>query len=211
MPEELIESAISSESKENRPNLSRRQVLVGGAIAAIAAGVPKAMASAGIAPAVAPAPLRAVAASDAPIRRYMAASALLPDGRMLITGGYSRAWSEDRGLRELASTIVFDPSTGESFDAAPMRTSRARHAAVSLRDGRVVVIGGLGQGPLASVEVYDPRRNRWEAIEPLAQGRYDHTAVADGSRIIVMGGSARSMVTSAEIIDLDDRTNTFAP
>src|SRR5262245_25989931 len=64
--------------------------------------------------------------------RSGAASALLQDGRVLVSGGEGTAGP-------LATAEFF--STG--FSAAPaMNVARSGHAAVTLQDGRVLVTGG---------------------------------------------------------------------
>ncbi len=68
------------------------------------------------------------------------AALLLPDGRVLITGG-----SELQGsfLSDHASVEVFDPSTGQfSPWPVPMNHTRATHAMLDLFDGRWLLVGG---------------------------------------------------------------------
>jgi hypothetical protein len=78
---------------------------------------------------------------------------LLPDGRVLFAGG---------GYEEpvlLTTTVLYDPADGSWTPAAPLARARMGGKAVLLRDGTVLVIGGVGDGdrPLASVERYGPR------------------------------------------------------
>lgn len=76
--------------------------------------------------------------------------ALLADGRVLLTGG-----TPPNDLNTtLASAEVFDPETNTFSVTGAMGTARWGHAAVSLADGRVLVMGGLDS--LSSAEVYDP-------------------------------------------------------
>ena len=135
---------------------------------------------------------------DVPVQRYMAAAAVLPGGRILVTGGYDRPWTDSRFPAAKASAMIFDPNIGTWTAVASMQVARARHAAVTLSDGRVVVSGGFGQNPLSSVEVYDPRTNTWQFADELSQPRYDHSAVTDGTNIIMIGGSGRTMISSVE-------------
>jgi hypothetical protein len=75
--------------------------------------------------------------------------ALLADGRVLLTGG-----TPPNDLNTtLASAEVFDPKTNTFSATGAMETARWLHAAVSLSDGRVLVVGG---GDFSSAEVYDP-------------------------------------------------------
>lgn len=87
-------------------------------------------------------------------RLYHAAT-LLPDGRLLVTGGLSHV--EDGAL---ATAEVYDPETGEWSASGNLVAPRSRHSATLLSDGRVLLAGGqYGEsppGPRPSSEVYDP-------------------------------------------------------
>lgn len=178
--------------------MSRRQILAGAAVAALAASArpilaqPKQRSIKGDRP----------SPTKSPLRRYMAASALLPDGRIVVTGGYDRPWANGVVPPALNTVAIYDPQSQTWSSAAQMSAPRARHAAVTLGDGRVAVLGGMGQVPTASVEIYDPRTNTWQAARALAQPRFDHNAVTDGVTITLLGGSAASMLGSIEVYEL---------
>jgi N-acetylneuraminic acid mutarotase len=188
---------IKSESNSSGSKaLTRRQLLVGATAAALATGLTvKSQASP-----VRKQGKRPTASSMRSLRRYMAAAARLGDGRILVTGGYDRPWSDDRALTPLASAVIYDPRTDSWSDAAPLRVPRARHAAVALADGRIAVTGGYGLGPLSSVEVYDPRTNAWTTSQAMSQPRYDHCSVVESDTIYLMGGSSHTMVGSVEAL-----------
>jgi hypothetical protein len=63
--------------------------------------------------------------------RTGASAALLPDGRVLITGGV--------GASGATATAALFTLTGVFTAAAPMNVARTRHSSVALRDGRVLV------------------------------------------------------------------------
>lgn len=178
---------------------SRREVLAGAAAVALAAGAPKVFASSGKGRRKA---RRDSVGATISLRRYMAASAMLPDGKILVTGGYDRAWTSKSSPRPLNSAVILDPVRGTCRPAASMAVPRARHAAVALSDGRVAVVGGLGSAPTASVEVYDPVLDAWFVAQPLAQPRYDHCAVADGTLIHVIGGNSQALLSSIEVLEV---------
>jgi hypothetical protein len=182
--------------RTKQKRLSRREVLVGAAAAALVAGAKSVVASPGQRRIAGQAGSR----SQMPVIRYMAASAVLGDGRILITGGYDRPWGRNETVQPMSSAVIYDPHTGEYTTTTPMSVPRARHACVALRDGRVAVIGGMGTAPTASVEVYDPGTGKWTTSTPLSQPRYDHTAAYDGHAVYVFGGSAQSMLTGAETV-----------
>jgi hypothetical protein len=178
--------------------LSRREVLAGAALAALAVSAPAALA----APVAQPRRKKnQPSRTAAPVRRYMAAAAVLGDGRVLVTGGYDRPWDADASPSPLRSAMIYDPASGAWSVARPMSTPRARHAAVALADGRVAVLGGLGMAPTAAVEIYDSTTNTWVAAAPLAQPRYDHSAALCGGQILIIGGSSLGMLSSQETYD----------
>jgi len=78
------------------------------------------------------------------------AAALLPDGRVLIAGGY-------RNPNYLASAELYDPETGVFTSAGSMYYGRYRDTATVLPDGRVLIAGGYdGTAMLSSAELYKP-------------------------------------------------------
>jgi N-acetylneuraminic acid mutarotase len=84
--------------------------------------------------------------------RIMHSATLLPDGKVLIVGGFDYT-----GV--LGSTEVYDPASGESAPSNDLVTGRAMHAATLLSDGAVLVTGGVGNdyGTLAASEIFVPR------------------------------------------------------
>jgi N-acetylneuraminic acid mutarotase len=116
-------------------------------------------------------------------------ASLLPDGRVLLSGGLGP------GLQLLASSEVYDPRSDSWSPGAAMGDSRGGHSATLLPDGRVLVAGGGGRfldgllDTLDSVEVYDPKEESWSRANSLAQWRMFHatTVLGDGS-VLVAGG-----------------------
>jgi N-acetylneuraminic acid mutarotase len=145
---------------------------------------------------------------------------LLPSGKVLVAGGLVLPFPSP----SLASTELYDPATNTWSTAAPMIESRTRHTATLLRDGRVLVVGGLtvtlqdgGLFPseLTSAEIYDPKADRWSLTAPTGEHRLGQTAtrLPDG-RVLVAGGQADSgtFLKSTEIYDpTQDRWISAAP
>src|SRR5687767_5879890 len=77
---------------------------------------------------------------------------LLPDGRVLIAGG----WSESSAPRDSAE--LYDPQSGTFASAGRLHAPRSVHSATLLADGRVLIAGGYGPGAVAqsSTELFDP-------------------------------------------------------
>ena len=128
---------------------------------------------------------------------------LLPDGRVLVTGGRQATFGPDSIIPTrltdgrphiLATAELWSPATGRWTAAPAMSQARDGHSMTVLLDGRVLVVGGVPQeemaGPLpVPAEVWDPASGIWT---PLARPRFDregHTAtrLRDG-RVLVLGG-----------------------
>src|SRR5450759_4633159 len=78
------------------------------------------------------------------------AATLLPDGKVLVAGGYG-------GNGALASAERYDPGSGSWTAAGSMVTPRQSHTATLLPDGKVLVAGGFGaEAPVVTAELYDP-------------------------------------------------------
>lgn len=79
---------------------------------------------------------------------------LLPDGRVLVSGGRP---SSAHG--PTPSTELFDPATRRMTAGPRLAMPRAHHAALALPDGRVLIAGGTALSyvvPTASTEIVDP-------------------------------------------------------
>jgi hypothetical protein len=106
---------------------------------------------------------------------FCSAHVNLPDGRSLVLGGHVRSYV---GLRD---TNLFDPATSAWTRGPDMTRARWYPTAVTLADGRVLVVSGDGislntpNQPVALInqsyslpEIYDPAANRWTSL-PNAQ------------------------------------------
>jgi N-acetylneuraminic acid mutarotase len=80
-------------------------------------------------------------------------SVVLQDGRVLVAGGSTVFGSAEDSL---SSVEIYAPANGTWTQAADMSVARAKPAATSLPDGRVLVIGGANAGQaLSSAEYFD--------------------------------------------------------
>ena len=79
------------------------------------------------------------------------AAALLADGRVLLTGGFSNT-----GTR--SSADLYDPATNTFTAAGPLVRSRSEHNATLLPSGNVLISGGRGfePGTPLTAEIYEP-------------------------------------------------------
>ncbi len=123
--------------------------------------------------------------------REGASAVLLPDGRILITGG------TDATGQPLASAELFNID-GSFTAAAPMNAARSGHVAVMLYDGDVLVAGGTttGGGVTNSAELYDPNADRWTTLSgTMLDARIGATAaqLLDGDVLIAGGQDAHGV------------------
>jgi len=88
--------------------------------------------------------------------RYNNAAVLLPDGRIMVVGGWEAYNGYEAALLNTAE--VYDARTGNWSTLAPLNSGRASHTASLLPDGRVLVAGGeTSRGTfLDGVEVLAP-------------------------------------------------------
>jgi len=109
-------------------------------------------------------------------------------------------------------TVPLPTSTQASvlMSANTMLVKRAAHTATLLRDGTVLIAGGMGddERPLVSAELYDLRMDTFTSVGDLNMARVSHTAtlLPDG-RVLIAGGYGRAnVVDSAELYDPQTRT-----
>lgn len=87
-------------------------------------------------------------------------------------------------------------SQGRVVPAGRLMAPRTHHTATALKDGRVLVVGGRGVDgltALSSVELFEPRTQRWRSGAPMSTGRSQHTAtLLEDGRVLVTGGLAEA-------------------
>ncbi|HKV23484.1 MAG TPA: kelch repeat-containing protein [Candidatus Acidoferrum sp.] len=137
------------------------------------------------------------------IARASQTATLLPNGKVLIAGGFSGSGGESNPYR---STEFYDPSTGQ-FEAGPeMTIGRSGHTATLLENGKVLIVGGWTghYGVRRSAELYDPATKTFTPTGNLIVERAGSTAtlLRDG-RVLVAGGEGRreEALNTAELYD----------
>ncbi len=112
------------------------------------------------------------------------ASAVLGDGRVLLAGGWLTKSEQD-----VATVDIYDPRIYAWVDAPPLAEPRRSPSAVTLRDGRVLVVGGEDQADQKTAEIFDPVANTWK---PAASSTAPHVAapgfVLGDGRVLFFGG-----------------------
>jgi hypothetical protein len=140
---------------------------------------------------------RAVASMSTP--RAGGEAIALPDGRVLVTGGWT-------GDRVAASAEIYDPATDRWTSAGEMSVARMSHMIVDLADGRVLVVGGdtRPRRSLSSAEIFDPVTSAFTVAGEMQtpRGYPGVVSLADG-RVLITGGHRISggVLRSAEIFD----------
>jgi N-acetylneuraminic acid mutarotase len=149
-----------------------------------------------------------VATGNLNVARTFHTATLLPDGRVLVAGGY--------GLSPLDSAELYDPVSGKWSVTGNLVKPRVVHTATLLPNGKVLVVGGdtsplppdFGRGNTA--ELYDPATGTWTLTGSMGTARTSHTAtlLQDG-RVLVAGGFNTDYVKTAELYD--PATETWTP
>lgn len=154
--------------------------------------------------------------------------ALMKDGRVFISGGFIASSDAGGGVFTLTATntaFVFDPRDGSVTATASMAQNRAMHGTIGLKDGRVLVIGGVSQATfkpgaefpystnaqnrVPSLEVYDPKTNKFTKEDFLNVDAFVMPMIAemaDGSIVVAGGG-----MTPAEAEQIGQNGLTFDP
>ena len=128
------------------------------------------------------------------------ATALLADGRILITGG--RSFTDYLDPRAYTyqddAHVVASPSWIVVPLASRMNTMRAWHTSTVLQNGQVLVVGGSAPVTDNSAELFNPTSSTFLITDSMAKPRYLHTAtlLKDG-RVLIAGGGTKT----AEIYD----------
>ena len=145
---------------------------------------------------------------------------LLADGHVLVIGG-SEVIAQDRAVpasgASSQSAERYDPATDVWSSVAAPGAPRVDHTATLLTDGRVLVAGGLDPLDesftiLASVEIFDPATNTWQAGAALPTPRQYQTAtlLPHGEVLLIDGEDRSGFLTSAELYDpVTDRWRTL--
>jgi hypothetical protein len=123
-----------------------------------------------------------------------------PDGLIYAIGGY------DADGNSLGTVEAYDPIKGawSSPPPSPMSTPRAFHAAVTGLDGLIYAIGGYNsEGPVSTVEAYDPALNQWHTKALTFTGQALAAAVDPKGLIYAIGGVDSTGAMQASVYSYD--------
>ncbi len=126
--------------------------------------------------------------------RFFHTASLLPDGRVLVTGGDPfHGFGNGMALSE-----VYDPTAGRWNPTGHLNNARLRHKAVTLSDGRVLILSGFeSSGSSLAVEIFDPARGQWGLSQPLANTNgFDTVAMLPDGRVVVAFGQTANLAAA---------------
>ncbi len=140
--------------------------------------------------------------------RSNAAGAVLPDGRILIAGGYSVGSSAN-----ITTASLFSPATGAWASGGSLSIRRQWLTLTTMGNGAVLAAGGVtgdsstaGTTVYATAEVWTGSSFTTASVPAMSTPRYAHTATAlsDGTVLIAGGVNALGTLGSAEIFSLSN-------
>jgi hypothetical protein len=133
---------------------------------------------------------------------------LLPDGQVLIVGGWNQS-------SRSSTAELYDPQTGTFEYTGSLMAPRQGMTATLLKNGRVLIAGGdsARRSSQLTAELYDPETKTFSPAGILNHGRMAHTAtlLSDG-RVLFVGGASgnEEVLASAEIYDPETGQFTLA-
>jgi hypothetical protein len=147
------------------------------------------------------------ATADMAADRAAHTATTLPDGRVLVAGGFVEKGSP-------VGAELYDAAAGRFSALPPMVETRHSHSATILPDGTVLIVGGYGAGTttLQTAEIFDPRTRTFTRTGSLVSARADHIAVLLGNGTVLVAGGLGpewTFLSSAEVYD--PATRSFSP
>lgn len=126
----------------------------------------------------------------------------LADGRVLLGGGFGFIPTPPF-QKLLRDSAIYDPTTNTWASVAPSIQARGYGTAVTLANGKVVVLGGLATLP--SVEIYEVGSDSWTSPQAISEGGAFHGAsTLDDGRVLVTGGVSWESLTGIAAAHLYD-------
>jgi hypothetical protein len=125
--------------------------------------------------------------------RQFQTATLLPDGDVLVAGGFVSC--DDDFCFDARSAELYDPATGRWTLTGPMHQAGEQEMATLLGNGQVLVAGGYNEGgangtpfELSSAELYNPAAGTWSLTAPMPAPRYGGTATLLRSGWVLVAG-----------------------
>ena len=138
-----------------------------------------------------------------PENRFASAASLLPDGKILITGGSLLSYGSN------GTSEIYDPDTGISLPGPDMLSSRKRHVAIALKNGNVLIMGGdpgkyinrkmkqlEKKWDLHQIELYDWKEKKFKIV-----GKTTSVANLIGANLLPDGRVLTGTQSNLEVYD----------
>ena len=141
--------------------------------------------------------------APSPHTRQYGASVLMPDGRLLVAGGYVSGTTTSGADFYNAALDTWAP-------AGDIVGTRQYLTASLLQDGRALFAGGYNTSTaLSNVDIYDPSVALWKNAASLSSARSAHASVLlPNGNLLVAGGVNGSVLQTAE--RYNSMTNTWS-
>ena len=125
--------------------------------------------------------------------------------KVMVIGGY--------GMNDLklTSTEIYDPSNNSWSFGPPISFARSGFEAISLHDGRILILGGRGVPEGQISEIYDIKTNTWTTITQPYFAFDNQAVVLDKNhnyKVLVAGGSEKNLGISNTML-FDPITNQW--
>ena len=137
--------------------------------------------------------------------RYQHVATLLPDGKVLIAGGYKEGIPNftDVSNRHISAEI-FDPVTGTSSPTGNMTVGRNTDHGILLPDGRILIVPRYHDFP---IEVYDPHSARFNGPgeNTLVSAHFDCKSAAKRQGLCNYPGAHGCLRPGCEYLSLHSR------
>lgn len=133
----------------------------------------------------------------------------LADGRILAVGGNRCGSANEAGAE------IFDPTTDQWTRTTSLPYPKSGHAGVLLKNGDVLVAGGVSSATLGDSYIYSPTNQTWTRTGSL-HGEYNYTQgvlLPDGKALLGTGqtGPTNTPIAAVEIYDPATGTWTLGP
>lgn len=143
--------------------------------------------------ATAPAPNKKGLLAITPLHEKRAghSATLLPNGKVLIVGGFRKGPDTYSQLYS-ATTEIFDPSTYHFTWSGSLHVARCGQTANLLQGGKEILItgGNNDHSHLASAELYDVATGQWTRLPDMNAGREGHQAILlSNGKVLILGGT----------------------
>lgn len=136
------------------------------------------------------------------IGRYLHTATLLPNGDILVIGGY-----KEYGTSPVSEIELIDSKTYHSKIIGYLNQARAGHQSILIDNSHLMIVGGTNQSPLSSVEVFDLTQWVVSSVLYMNDSRSDFSSVILPNKdIIFLGGYGSGM---GSIEKFDSKHNQF--